>query len=134
RRRRRSPPLGVGLLPSRRGARRSLHPAPAGDPPRRRRGLRAGGASHRGLAAAELEELVSPWLGPVGQPAFYRQIAAADERFTAELEPLLADLDCPTHIVWAAEDTWIPVDRAHRLQRAVPGSSLTVLPAAGHLV
>src|SRR5690606_22441872 len=39
-----------------------------------------------------------------------------------------------THIVWAAEDTWIPVDRAHRLQRAVPGSSLTVLPAAGHLV
>lgn len=92
------------------------------------------GASHRGLAAAELEELVSPWLGPTGQPAFYRQIAAADERFTAELEPLLADLDCPTHIVWAAEDTWIPVDRAHRLQRAVPGSSLTVLPEAGHLV
>ncbi len=91
-------------------------------------------ASHRGLRAQDLEMLVSPWVAPEGQSAFYRQIAAADERFTAELEPRLAELSCPSHIVWGEEDTWVPVDRAHRLHRALPASSLTLLPDAGHLV
>ncbi|HBU41328.1 MAG TPA: alpha/beta hydrolase, partial [Microbacterium sp.] len=32
------------------------------------------------------------------------------------------------------DDTWIPVDRAHRLQRAIPHASLTLIEGAGHLV
>ncbi|GAB2487769.1 alpha/beta fold hydrolase [Jatrophihabitans fulvus] len=92
------------------------------------------GASHRGLREDELAVLVDPWTDEAGQAAFYRQIAQADERFTAEFEDLLGGLDIPTHIVWGEDDTWIPADRAHRLHAAIPGSTLTLIPDAGHLI
>lgn len=44
------------------------------------------GASHRGLTAVQMDALAAPWLSPEGQGAFYRQIAAADERSTDEIE------------------------------------------------
>ncbi|WP_370619746.1 alpha/beta fold hydrolase [Mumia sp. Pv 4-285] len=106
-------------------------------PPEIHRGLveaYVGTASHRGLSATDLAMLVDPWLGVDGQAAFYRQIAQADERFTAEIEDLLGSVDTPTHVVWGADDTWIPVDRAARIHAAVPGSTLTLVPRAGHLV
>lgn len=93
-----------------------------------------GGASLRGLGEADLEMLVRPWLGEEGQPAFYRQIAQADERHTDGIEGRYAELDEPTLVVWGAEDTWIPPDRAHRLHDLIPGSRLVLLEAAGHLV
>jgi pimeloyl-ACP methyl ester carboxylesterase len=91
------------------------------------------GASHAGLRTDVLEALVAPWLGD-GQEAFYRQIAQADESYTAELEPLLGSISVPTAIVWGVEDTWIPVEQAHRLAAAIPGSTLTVIEGAGHLI
>jgi pimeloyl-ACP methyl ester carboxylesterase len=92
------------------------------------------GAAHHALSPAQLAMLVDPWTTPDGLPAFYRQIAQADERFTEEVEPLLAELTEPVHVVWGAEDAWIPVDRAHRLQAMIPGSTLRILPGGGHLV
>lgn len=91
-------------------------------------------ASHRGLRDDDLSMLVEPWTGSLGQPAFYRQIAEADERYTDEVEHLYPTIDEPTHIVWGADDTWIPVDRAHRLQSMIPGSSLSIIEGAGHLI
>ncbi|MCK0115443.1 alpha/beta hydrolase [Isoptericola sp. S6320L] len=92
------------------------------------------GASHRGLSPAQSAALLAPWRDPVGQAAFYRQIAQADERFTAEIEPHLGEIDVPTHIVWGEQDTWIPPDRAARLAAAVAGSTVTLVPDAGHLI
>ncbi|WP_432484277.1 alpha/beta fold hydrolase [Kineococcus esterisolvens] len=92
------------------------------------------GASHRGLSGTQLDALLEPWTTPQGQAAFYRQIAQADEAFTDVLEPLYGSLELPVHVVWGQEDTWIPVDRAHRLAGAIPGAALTVVPGAGHLV
>lgn len=92
------------------------------------------GASHRGLRPEELDALCAPWTGHEGQAAFYRQIAQGDERFTDEIEPLLGSVGAPTHVVWGAQDAWIPPDRAHRLAAAIPGASVTVLDDAGHLV
>ena len=37
-------------------------------------------------------------------------------------------------VVWGTEDTWIPVDRAHRLAELVPGARLDLVEDAGHLV
>jgi pimeloyl-ACP methyl ester carboxylesterase len=91
------------------------------------------GASHVGLTEAALDRLVAPWLGD-GQAAFYRQIAQADERFTDEFLDLLPTLDLPVLVVWGSEDTWIPVDRAHRLVDLVPGAELRLIEGAGHLV
>jgi pimeloyl-ACP methyl ester carboxylesterase len=93
-----------------------------------------GGAAHRDLSPEQLAMLVDPWTTPDGLPAFYRQIAQADERFTDEVEPLLGELTEPVHVVWGAEDEWIPVDRAHRLHAMLPRSTVRVIPGAGHLV
>nr|WP_208006710.1 alpha/beta hydrolase [Aeromicrobium phragmitis] len=87
-----------------------------------------------GGCAEDLAMLVDPWTGDEGQPALYRQMAQADERFTDEVEPLYGNVDEPTHIVWGTEDAWIPVDRAHRLQSLISGATLTLVEGAGHLI
>lgn len=92
------------------------------------------GAAHHPLSAAAHDMLTAPWLGAVGQPAFYRQIAQADQRYTDEIEPLYPGITVPTQIVWGVEDTWIPVDRAHRLARLIPDAELALVDGAGHLV
>jgi pimeloyl-ACP methyl ester carboxylesterase len=93
-----------------------------------------GSASHRGLQPDDLAMLVEPWIGSEGQSAFYRQIAQADERFTAELEPRYGEIAEPTHVVWGECDTWIPPDRADRLARIIPGATHVLVPDAGHLI
>jgi pimeloyl-ACP methyl ester carboxylesterase len=91
-------------------------------------------ASHKGLTDTDVEALVEPWTGELGQPALYRQIEQADERFTDEVEERYGDIDEPVHIIWGTEDAWIPVDHALRLHAAMPGSSLALIDDAGHLI
>jgi pimeloyl-ACP methyl ester carboxylesterase len=91
-------------------------------------------ASHRGLSTEQLATLTGPWLCAGGQAAFYRQIAQADQRYTDEFHDLLGDLAVPTHIIWGAEDTWIPADRATRLAELIPGAGVEIIASAGHLI
>jgi pimeloyl-ACP methyl ester carboxylesterase len=79
------------------------------------------------------DALVSPWLGPVGQSAFYRQIAQADERHTEEIEPLWPDRRTHARRLGRAR----PLDSGAAWPRAGPthtGARLELLPTAGHLV
>lgn len=92
------------------------------------------GASHVGLSPDAVEMLVSPWRGAEGQAAFYRQIAQADERYTDEIEPRYSEIDIPVMVVWGQQDTWIPVDRAHRLRAIIPGAQARLVEGAGHLI
>jgi pimeloyl-ACP methyl ester carboxylesterase len=92
-----------------------------------------GGASHRGLHADDLDELVAPWLGDEGRPAFYRQIAQYDESYLEDHERRLGELTCPTRVVWGAEDAWIPPQTGRRLA-ALLDTEYVELPGAGHLV
>lgn len=91
-------------------------------------------AAHHPLRAEHLAALVAPWTGEAGQAAFYRQVAQADERYTAELEPLLGGLDVPVRVLWGDQDAWIPPDRARRLADALPQADVRLIPGAGHLV
>lgn len=91
-------------------------------------------AAHQELNESELEMLLAPWTREDGQAAFYRQIAEADESFTAEFEPLLGSVRTPVHVIWGEQDSWIPVDRAHRLADLLPDASLVTIPRAGHLI
>lgn len=92
------------------------------------------GASHVGITSAAMETLVTPWLDAEGQAAFYRQIAEADQAYTDEIEKLYPEVDLPVIVIWGEEDTWIPVDRAHRLAGLIPGAQLRLVPGAGHLI
>jgi pimeloyl-ACP methyl ester carboxylesterase len=81
-----------------------------------------------------LEALVSPWLNDEGVGAFYRQIAQGDERHTDEFRARLAELECPTLIVWGEQDAWIPVERGRELAQLIPHAELRTIPHAGHLL
>jgi pimeloyl-ACP methyl ester carboxylesterase len=92
------------------------------------------GASYVGLRPEHADALVAPWLGPEGQAAFYAQIAQADERLTAEIEPRLGCIDMPVTVIWGREDAWLPVDQAHRLAGMIPNAALHLIEGAGHLI
>ncbi|MHC0430250.1 alpha/beta fold hydrolase [Streptomyces sp. O3] len=91
-------------------------------------------ASDGDLGEKVLERLVEPWLGEVGQAAFYRQIAQADQRYTDEIEELYGTLQLPVTVCWGAEDTWIPLSQGEKLAARIPGADLQVIAGAGHLV
>ena len=92
------------------------------------------GAFHRPMDEAQLAPYVEPWLGDVGQRAFYRQIEQADQRFTDEIEPLYGGIRAPVDILWGADDAWIPPETATRLQSRIPGSTLRLIESAGHFL
>ena len=92
------------------------------------------GAAFCHLSPPTLQLYVDPWLGESGQAAFYRQIAQMDQRYTDEIEPRYREMRCPVRIIWGEQDNWIPVEGGRELARRIPGSSLRVVPAAGHLV
>ncbi|WP_020138570.1 alpha/beta fold hydrolase [Streptomyces sp. 351MFTsu5.1] len=91
-------------------------------------------ASSPGLHAKVLDRLVEPWLGEVGQAAFYRQIAQADQRHTDEVQDRYGEITVPTLVCWGEDDTWIPAERGRDLVSRIPGAHLEPIPGAGHLV
>lgn len=93
-----------------------------------------GTAAHQPLNEATLTAIVEPWLGSVGQAAFYRQIAQADSVYTEEIETRYPKIERPVLILWGEEDSWIPIERGERLHRLIPSSHFRRIPGAGHLV
>lgn len=92
----------------------------------------AGAARHR-LSPEWVEALTEPWTD-AGLPAFYRQTAQLSPAHTRPVVSRLAELRCRAGIGWGAQDPWLPVDQAARLQRALPGDPpVTVLDDVGHL-
>lgn len=91
------------------------------------------GALYNELAPEEFDALVRPWLGDDGQPAFYRQMAQASQRYTDEVERSYAHIRCPVLIVWGEKDEWIPIATGQRLHKAIPHSQFCPVANAGHL-
>lgn len=92
------------------------------------------GAVARTLPDDELAPYVTPWLGETGQPAFYRQIAQMDMRYTDEIESRYPQLRCRTQILWGEDDAWIPLERGRHLASVVPDARFLPVPHAGHLM
>ena len=91
------------------------------------------GALKSEIAEDDFAALCSPWLSEEGQISFYRQFEQADERYTAEIEPMYSDLRCATHILWGEDDPWIPLARGRRLSKLMPSASFSTMPGVGHL-
>ena len=60
---------------------------------------------------------------PYAQPRF----------FNPRLERWLHRVNVPTHVIWGDGDRIIPPAYAEALHRLIPGSTLTMIPNAGHL-
>lgn len=91
----------------------------------------AGALAHP-LPAEDLAAFAAPWLRPKGQEAFYRQFALADEKYTAEIEPLYPAIRCPSRVFWGDADPWIPLVRGQVLAETI-GTTLEPLAGLGHL-
>lgn len=91
------------------------------------------GAVVRDIGHEDIEQLVEPWLSDEGRGSFYRQFAQADEKYTAEVEPLYGSIRCPVRVVWGKEDPWIPLERGKALHALVPQASFVALDGVGHL-
>jgi len=88
----------------------------------------------RPISDTELEPYLAPWLGPVGQPAFYRQMAQMDIKYTDEVQGQYRNVRCPVRLLWGSEDKWIPIARGRELAAMIPQCSFTEIPGAGHLM
>ena len=91
-------------------------------------------AAHKPLTEEALRLYSAPWLGPVGQAAFYRQIAQMDQRFTDEVEGRYDRMDCPVTVLWGQKDEWIPYEKGEALAALISDRDVIPIPDAGHLV
>lgn len=91
------------------------------------------GALVNDISDDDLASLVEPWLTDEGRTSFYRQFAQADEKYTAEIEPLFSTIRCPTAIIWGELDPWIPLARGRAFQTRVGTSHFLKLEGVGHL-
>jgi pimeloyl-ACP methyl ester carboxylesterase len=80
------------------------------------------------------EAYLSQWRGEEGKLAFLRKEEGLRERDTAELEPLLGEVEVPVLVVWGEQDTWLDPSQADRLHEAIPDSRLKKVPRVGHFV
>ena len=73
--------------------------------------------------------------GPVGQASlFQHQIKHYDPVHTMKLTEQLFQLgSIPVQLIWGENDNWQVTDWAQKLQAAIPGSRLSILPQCGHL-
>ena len=85
------------------------------------------------IGSDDFASLVAPWLTDEGKNSFYRQFAQADERYTAEIEPLFGKVRCPVKIIWGEDDPWIPLARGKALHKLIPQASFETLSDVGHL-
>lgn len=91
-------------------------------------------AIHRPISQIELEPYLNPWLGPIGKPAFYRQIAQMDLKFTDEVQGQYANIRCPVMLLWGVNDDWLPVEHGRALAAMISRGNLVEIENAGHLM
>lgn len=91
------------------------------------------GALISDLPPADFEALVAPWLTEAGSTSFYRQFAQADEKYTAEIEPMFGQIRCPVKVLWGEDDPWIPVARGEALNTAIGQGPMERMSGVGHL-
>ena len=89
-------------------------------------------AIHKPMSDEALAPYLAPWTGEGGQPAYYRQVAQFDERYTTEVEPFYRSIDLPVLILWGAQDGWLVPRYGERLRDSIPGARLQAVPEAGH--
>ena len=82
--------------------------------------------------ARSIELYVRPFASVEGRDAFMEHLLALDSSETAALERRLRDIVAPTAIIWGRYDPFLPIALGRRLQVAISGSTLDVVPNGSH--
>ena len=86
----------------------------------------------RGLRSVDI--YLRPFASPEGREALVAHLAQLDAASTAALAERLDAVVAPTAIVWGADDPFLPASVGKRLQSAIPGATLHVLPELRHFL
>ena len=84
----------------------------------------------RGLRS--IEQYVRPFASTEGRDAFMEHLLALDSADTVAVAARLKEIVAPTAIVWGRHDRFLPPAIGKRLQEAIPGATLEVVPSASH--
>jgi pimeloyl-ACP methyl ester carboxylesterase len=90
------------------------------------------GYSDPDRAAHSLDLYLRPFVGTEGRDALVAHIRALTTDETRELGDQLGRIAAPATIVWGQQDRAIPLWVGKRLQQAIPGARLEVIPGARH--
>jgi pimeloyl-ACP methyl ester carboxylesterase len=82
--------------------------------------------------ARSVEMYLRPFEGPGGKDALIAHVAALDEGETTALAPRLKEIAVPTAVIWGGDDPFIAPAVGKRLQKAIPGATLDLLPDVMH--
>lgn len=91
-------------------------------------------AAHYPLKEEAIEIYAAPWMGDVGQAAFYRQIAQANIDNISQVQSLYKCPGFDVHLIWGELDTFIPLKQGEELRDLLEANSLTTVPNAAHIV
>ncbi len=91
-------------------------------------------AAYHPIRAGVADMYLAPYAGPEGKPAFYRQIAEADNTNISEAQTCYTKPEFDVHVIWGERDTFIPITQGQALARLVEAASFTPIPDAAHLV
>ena len=81
-----------------------------------------------------LDDYVSQWDSEVGKEVLYQVIRQLEPNYVNSVASDLHAVHKPFLIVWGGKNTIVPVKYAERLHREIAGSSLVVVPDAGHMI
>lgn len=84
--------------------------------------------------AHDIDLFLRPFCDSTGRDALLEHLTALNDTETVALGPRLKDIVSPTAIVWGERDPFLPASLATRLQAAIPGSTLEVIPGARHFL
>jgi pimeloyl-ACP methyl ester carboxylesterase len=96
------------------------------------RGDLSGGYSSPERAGRSIELYLRPFDCDEGRDTIAAHVAGMSASALADLATRLPGLSMATSIVWGQYDRAIPIAVGERLQRAIPASTLTVIPGARH--
>lgn len=94
----------------------------------------ARGYSNASRAAHSIDLYLRPFTGAEGRNALVAHLRALTSAETAGLSDRLGTVKVPTAVVWGQHDRAVPVSVGRRLQAAIPGATLDVIPEACHFV
>ena len=83
-------------------------------------------------AAHSLDLYLRPFGGDDGRAALIEHVRALTSEHTQDIGRHLNGVSAPTAIIWGENDPVVPVEIARRLQTAISGATLDVLPAMRH--
>jgi len=95
------------------------------------------------LTAEDIHWITYPFIefpGTLAKVAEELQIAAREIEHLQENQPNiiskvqnnLANINCPTLILWGEHDSWFPAKDGKKLQSRIPNSKLQIIPKCGH--